>query len=233
MVFRKTHAAFQVKYSSLPTVLLPGHPELPLDLRLLGQHHQMSSILKRSRTLPAEMAMVPKPQRLDFSSPLSISSVSANSTESTAGSVLGAELQPIGKRWELKSKRRPLVERRQGRCVPPRGIYRSSAEWANHHVRSHHRLGNARASPGRLARPGIDQGRGTPTPSDPKLCKLYGPRPWAMRNTIQDSARASKSLIHTPILRRNGFSRNGSILMRISLAIWGMRTDPPLLCSAF
>ena len=42
-----------------------------------------------------------------------------------------------------------------------------------------------------------------------------GPLPRAMQNTIEDSARASKSLIHTPILRMNGFMRNDSILMKI------------------
>ena len=59
----------------------------------------------------------------------------------------------------------------------------------------------------------------------PNLCKLYGPRPQAMQNTIEDSARASKSLIHTPTLRLNGFTRNDSILMKMSLAIRGTTTD--------
>ena len=47
-----------------------------------------------------------------------------------------------------------------------------------------------------------------------------------MQNTFEDSTRASKSLIPTPILRMNGFMRNGSILMRISLAIPDTTTDP-------
>ena len=54
-----------------------------------------------------------------------------------------------------------------------------------------------------------------------------GPRPQAMQNTIQDTAPASKSLIHTRILRMNGFMRNGSILMKMSLAIRGTTTDLP------
>ena len=59
-----------------------------------------------------------------------------------------------------------------------------------------------------------------------------GPRPAATPNTIDDSARASKSLIHTPNLRSNGFihTQSGSILMRISLATRGTTTDSlPLL----
>ena len=53
-----------------------------------------------------------------------------------------------------------------------------------------------------------------------------GPRPRAMQNTIEDSARASKSLIPTPILRMNGFMRNGSLPLKISLAIRDTTTDP-------
>ena len=69
------------------------------------------------------------------------------------------------------------------------------------------------------------KGGGPPPRIDPKHCKLHGRPPPGDTNTIEDSARASRSLIHTPI-RMNGFMRNGSILMRISLAIRGTRTDP-------
>ena len=100
------------------------------------------------------------------------------------------------------------------------------------HVSSHHRLGSARASPGRLACPAIDQGRKGPPCMHPKLCKLYGPQPPAMHDIIEDSARASKSLIHTPVPRMNGFMRSGWILMKISLAIRGTTTDPLPLFSA-
>ena len=58
------------------------------------------------------------------------------------------------------------------------------------------------------------------------LASCTGPGPRAMQNTIEDSARASKSLIPTPIFRMNGFMRNGSILMKISLAIRDTTTDP-------
>ena len=58
------------------------------------------------------------------------------------------------------------------------------------------------------------------------------PRPWAMQKTIEDSARASQSLVPTPILRMNGFMRNGSILMKISLATRDTTTDPLSLFSA-
>ena len=54
-----------------------------------------------------------------------------------------------------------------------------------------------------------------------------GLRPRAIQNTIEDSAGASKSLIHTPLLRVNGFMRNNLILMKISLARRGTTTDPP------
>ena len=57
------------------------------------------------------------------------------------------------------------------------------------------------------------------------FASCMGPRPWSMQKTIEDSARASKSLIPTPILRMNGFMRNGSILMKISLAIRDTTTD--------
>ena len=48
-----------------------------------------------------------------------------------------------------------------------------------------------------------------------------------MPSTDKGSARASKRLIHTPILWRNGFihTQSGSILMKISLATRGTRTD--------
>ena len=67
--------------------------------------------------------------------------------------------------------------------------------------------------------------RGPPPCMHLKLCKLYGPRPRAMQNTIEYSALVSKSLIHTPTLRLNGFTRNDLILMKMSLAIRGMTTD--------
>ena len=51
------------------------------------------------------------------------------------------------------------------------------------------------------------------------------PRPRSMQITIEDNARASQSLIPTPILRMNGFMRNGSILMKISHAIRDTTTD--------
>ena len=54
-----------------------------------------------------------------------------------------------------------------------------------------------------------------------------GPRPRLMQNTIEDSARVSQSLIPTPILRMNGPMKNGSILMKISLATRDTTTDPP------
>ena len=68
---------------------------------------------------------------------------------------------------------------------------------------------------------------GTPTRMHPKLWKLYGPRPRLMQNTIEHSARVSQSLIPTPILRMNGLMKNGSILMKISLATQDTTTDPP------
>ena len=68
---------------------------------------------------------------------------------------------------------------------------------------------------------------GGPSPAiTPNFASCTGPRPCAMQNTIEDSARALKSLIHTPILRMNGFMRNDSILMRILLGIRGTMTDP-------
>ena len=49
-------------------------------------------------------------------------------------------------------------------------------------VRNHHRLGNARASPGQLACPGIDRGRGGPTPHSPKsLQAVRAPAPGRRR----------------------------------------------------
>ena len=69
------------------------------------------------------------------------------------------------------------------------------------------------------------KGGGPPPCMHPKLCKLYGRPSRAMQNTIKDSARASKILIHTRILQMHGFMRNGSILMKISLAIRGTTTD--------
>ena len=59
-----------------------------------------------------------------------------------------------------------------------------------------------------------------------------GPRPRLMQNTIEDSARVSQSLVPTPILRMNGLMKNGSILMKISLATRNTTTDPLPLFSA-
>ena len=75
--------------------------------------------------------------------------------------------------------------------------------------------------------PESTQGGGTPPRMHPKLGKLYGPRPWSMRNTIEDSARPSQSLVPTPILGMNGLMKNGSILMKISLATQDTTTHPP------
>ena len=122
---------------------------------------------------------------------------------------------------------RPLVERRQGRCVLSRGICRNSTEWASRHIRSHNRLGGARASPGRLACSGIDQGRDPPRACTRNSASCMGPRPRSMQNTIEDSARVSQSLVPTPILRMNGLMKNGSILMKISLATRDTTIDPP------
>ena len=58
------------------------------------------------------------------------------------------------------------------------------------------------------------------------------PRPRSMQNTIEDSARASQSLVPTQILGMNGFMRNGLILMKISLATRDTTTDPLPLISA-
>ena len=56
------------------------------------------------------------------------------------------------------------MERRQRRCVLLRDNCSSITEWANQHVRSHYRLGNARKRTGQLTCPEIDLGRGAPTP---------------------------------------------------------------------
>ena len=73
--------------------------------------------------------------------------------------------------------------------------------------------------------PVLESTRGPHSALHRNVASCTGPRPRAMQNTIEDSAPTSKSLIHTPILRMNGFLRNGSILMKISLAIRGTMTD--------
>ena len=60
-----------------------------------------------------------------------------------------------------------------------------------------------------------------------------GPRPRSMQNTIEDSARVSQSVVPTPIPRMNGLMKNGSILMKISLATRDTTTDPLPLFSAW
>ena len=139
-------------------MLHPGRPELPLNLHLLEHHRRTSSMLMRLRQRWCQ-----NPSEVDFSSSLLVGSISANSTESTSRSIRGAELQPVGICWELESKRRPLVNRRQGRCVPSRGICRNSTVWTTRHIRRHRRLGSARDSPGQLACSGINKRR-DPTP---------------------------------------------------------------------
>ena len=47
-----------------------------------------------------------------------------------------------------------------------------------------------------------------------------------MQNTIEDSARVSQRVVPTPIPRMNGLMKNGSILMKISLATRDTTTDP-------
>ena len=64
------------------------------------------------------------------------------------------------------------------------------------------------------------------------FASCMGPRPRWMQNTIEDSARASQSLVPTPILRMNGFMRNGLILMKISLATPNTTANPLPLFSA-
>ena len=69
---------------------------------------------------------------------------------------------------------------------------------------------------------------GEPRPTlTQRFASCTGTRPRAMPNTFEGSAGASKSLIHTPILQRNGFilTQSGSIPMRISLATRGTTTD--------
>ena len=71
-------------------------------------------------------------------------------------------------------------------------------------------------------------GRGDPRPTlTQNFASCTGTLPRTTRNTLEGSAEASKSLIHTPILCRNGFihTQSGSILMRISLATRGTTTD--------
>ena len=80
--------------------------------------------------------------------------------------------------------------------------------------------------------PQSTKGGGTPTRMHPELCKLYGPAPPSMQNTIEDNARASQSLVPIPILPMNGLMRNGSSLMKISLATRDTTTDPLPLFSA-
>ena len=77
-------------------------------------------------------------------------------------------------------------------------------------------------------------GRGDPRPTlTQNFASCTGTFPRTTPNTIEGSAQALKSLIHTPILRRNGFihTRSGSILMRISLATRGTTTDSLALFS--
>ena len=77
-------------------------------------------------------------------------------------------------------------------------------------------------------------GKGNPRPIlTQDFASCTGTRPRAMQNTIEGSTRASKSLIHTPILRRNRFihTQSGLILMRISLATQGTTTDSLALFS--
>ena len=75
-------------------------------------------------------------------------------------------------------------------------------------------------------------GKGGPHPAlTQNFASRMGVSPRATPNTIEGSARAWNSLIHTQILRRTGFihTQSGSILMRISLPTRGTTTDSLLL----
>ena len=77
-------------------------------------------------------------------------------------------------------------------------------------------------------------GKGGPRPAlTQNYASRMGVSPRATPNTIEGSARAWNSLIHTQILRRTGFihTQSGSILMRISLPTRGTTTDSLLLLS--
>ena len=79
-------------------------------------------------------------------------------------------------------------------------------------------------------RPGRGDARPTLTQN---VANCTGTLPKRTPGTIEGRARASKSLIHTPILLRNGFihTQSGSILIRILLATRGTTNDSLALFS--
>ena len=174
MVFRKTHAGFQVDHSSLRLRYYSlDIPNFVWTSVLSGITIECHRCVPDQRHCRRKWRWCQSPSCIDLSSPLSISSVSANSTESTAGSVVAAELQPIGIRWKLERKRRALVETREGRCVLPRGICRlarSGRIIMSGATTGLEMLGQALAI---WPVPESAKGGGPPPRIHPKLCKLY------------------------------------------------------------